>query len=116
MAGSGGPRAAVEALALAVRAAPWHVTGYGALTLLSGAFPVVVAWCTKGLLDQITQPEPSSAAAMRLVVVLALVGVAAAAAPSLMAYVSAQARRSIALVAEDRLPPVVPLGGSARGL
>ncbi|KJK51099.1 multidrug ABC transporter permease [Lentzea aerocolonigenes] len=103
MAGSGGPRAAVEALAIAVRAAPWHVTGYGALTLLTGAFPVVVAWCTKGLLDQITQPAPDAAAATRLVVLLALVGVAAAAAPSLTLYLSAQARRTIALVAEDRL-------------
>ncbi len=103
MAGSGGPRAALEALAVAVRAAPWHLAGYGALTLLSGAFPVVVAWCTKGVLDQITHTEPNAAAAMRLVVVLALVGVAAAATPSLTQYLSAQARRAIALAADDRL-------------
>jgi ATP-binding cassette, subfamily B, bacterial len=103
MSGSGGPRAAVEALAVAVRAAPWHVTGYGALTLLSGAFPVVVAWCTKGLLDQITQPEPNATTAMRLVAVLVLVGVAAAAAPGLTLYLSTQQRRATALIAEDRL-------------
>ncbi|MFI6097478.1 ABC transporter ATP-binding protein [Lentzea sp. NPDC051213] len=115
MAGSGGARAAAEALAVALRAAPWHLAGYGALTLLTGGFPVIAAWCTKGVLDQITGQEPNAAAAVRLVVVLALVGVAAAAAPSLTQYLSAQARRAVGLAAADRLHRKInEFGGLAR--
>lgn len=76
---------------LAVRASGWRLAGYLFVTALAGVVPVATAWITKDLLDGIAHGQGLQASALaRMAVVLALVGVVAAALPHVSQYLRLQ--------------------------
>ncbi|MFG2075132.1 ABC transporter ATP-binding protein [Nonomuraea maritima] len=92
----------VRAIALACRSAPSHMAGYLALTLLSAAFPVTIAWLTKLTLDTVVTAGSVSAVA-GLVAGLAGAGLVNAAVPHATQYLRSEIDRRVGLAAQDEL-------------
>jgi ATP-binding cassette subfamily B protein len=90
---------------LAVRAAPRHLVLKLVVTAVSAALPVVAAWLTKLVLDNVTHPaaNPDHRHTVWLAVALAAVGAVSAAVPHLAGYVRSELGRRITVLAEDRL-------------
>jgi ATP-binding cassette, subfamily B, bacterial len=88
--------------ALIVHAAPGSLIGYTVLTLTMGAVPVLTAWLTKLLLDNLVRGA-GAGVVLGLGGCLAAAGVAVAVLPQLMRYVQTQLDRETGLVAQDRL-------------
>ncbi|MEW9529356.1 ABC transporter ATP-binding protein [Microbispora sp. NPDC049125] len=101
--GRAGARAAVIALGMAWRACRGLTAAFAALTLLTAALPVAIAWLTKLVLDEIAGGHPRVAAAAALGAALAACGVLAALGPQLIQYVRDETGRRVGLVAQDRL-------------
>lgn len=90
------------AAALVARAAPGALALYVALTLVTGALPVAVAWITKLIIDQlVTRGESRQLVVLALG--LALTGVVAAAMPHVAQYLRLEIDRTVGLLAQDRL-------------
>src|SRR5688500_16746215 len=95
-------RGIVEALRLSWRASPWFTTVFVALTLLTAPMPVVTAWLTKLVLDDIIAgAEPG--AVLGKAVGLAAVGLVTGLIPNLTQYASRETERRVGLLAQERL-------------
>lgn len=92
----------VRAIALACRSAPSAMACYLALTLLTAAFPVAIAWLTKLTLDTVVTAASVSAVA-GLVAGLAAAGLANAAVPYATQYLRGEIDRKVGLAAQDEL-------------
>lgn len=90
---------------LAVRAAPRHLVLKLVVTAVSATLPVVVAWLTKLVLDNVTDPaaNPDHRRTVWLAVALAAVGAVGAAIPHLAGYVQSELGRRVTVLSEDRL-------------
>jgi ATP-binding cassette subfamily B protein len=101
----GAPRAGVAqlvaALRLAVHAHPRAVAGQLAGAVLAGVAPVVVAWLTKIVLDEIVAGR--GAGLLDVALGLAATGVLVAALPHVDRYLRAELERATGLVARERL-------------
>jgi ATP-binding cassette subfamily B protein len=89
-------------IALVMRAAPFPLLGYGALTLGTGALPVVAAWLTRSLLDDLVRGASWGTLSVLGAGLSAAAGVAAIA-PQATQYLRGQMERSAGLLALDRL-------------
>ncbi|MGQ4267055.1 ABC transporter ATP-binding protein [Nocardiopsis changdeensis] len=111
-----GPRAAcaraLRSLEIAWRAAPWSLSGYATLTLVSGLLPAGVALVTKWLLDTLQTGGPASGASgppapvdepLALVLLLGLFTLVTALNGYLTTYLSARIRRGVTLLVQQRL-------------
>ncbi|NUW32371.1 ABC transporter ATP-binding protein [Nonomuraea sp. SMC257] len=83
------------------RAAPAHVLGYMAATLVGAATPVALAWLTKAVLDGLAHGR--TAALLGLAVTIAVVTTVAAAAAHATQYLRGEVDRRAALRAKDEL-------------
>ncbi|MFF7250699.1 ABC transporter ATP-binding protein [Embleya sp. NPDC008237] len=90
------------ATALAVRAAKGPLAIQVALTVVSGALPVCVAWLTKLTLDGLVEGVPGSTM-VGLGTALAVVGLVAGILPQVSHYVRRESDRRIGLMADERL-------------
>jgi ATP-binding cassette, subfamily B, bacterial len=100
--GGGAARRVVAVSRLAASAAPGTLTLYVVVTLASGALPVVLAWLTKLLLDNLAGGAPLD----RLVplgVGLAVAGLVGGIAPQVLRYLAAELRRRVAFRAQGQL-------------
>jgi ATP-binding cassette subfamily B protein len=104
---NGGARASLtgltRALALAWCAGRYHLVGYGALTLLAAAVPVVAGWLTKYALDRIVDSAAGVSTLAAVGVGLALAGVVGGVSPHASSYLTAELGRRVSLLAQDRL-------------
>jgi ATP-binding cassette, subfamily B, bacterial len=91
------------ALGLAVRSAPWTLTGYAAGTLLAAVLPVAAATLTRTVIDGLTAPGDLTAGWTATVAALAVAGLVAGLAPGTLLYLRNQLERAVTLVAKDRL-------------
>ncbi len=96
---SAGPSLAAAA-ALAWSSGPGRLLLRVALTLVSAAVPVAIAWLTKIVLDRLTTVDEPL---LTPVLLLAAAGVVAAVLPHLVQYLEAQVLRAIDLTARQRL-------------
>jgi ATP-binding cassette subfamily B protein len=96
------PRRAVAACSLAARAVPGTVALYAALVLTMGTLPVVIAWLTKLVLDQLVG-DASLGTLTGLGAGLAVTGLVAGVAPQVTQYLRAEIDREVGLVAQNRL-------------
>ncbi|GAA3149152.1 ABC transporter ATP-binding protein [Nonomuraea roseoviolacea] len=92
---------AVRAAGMVWRAAPAHVLGYMAVTLVGAAAPVALAWLTKAVLDGLAHGRTT--VLLGLAVAIAVVTTVAAAAAHATQYVRAEVDRRAALRAKDEL-------------
>jgi ATP-binding cassette subfamily B protein len=92
-----------RALGLAWRAGPYHLLGYGALTLLAAVIPVAIAWSTKYALEAIVGPGPGTSALITAGVGLAVAGVVGGVLPHGSGYLVAEMGRRVGLTAQDSL-------------
>ncbi|MEU1054274.1 ABC transporter ATP-binding protein [Streptomyces sp. NPDC005876] len=99
---AGARRPAFAACSLAVRAAPGPLALYTALTLTGGLLPVVIAWLTKLVLDQLAGGA-ALGTLTGLGAGLALCGLVAGVTPQVTRYLRAAIDREAGLVAQDRL-------------
>jgi ATP-binding cassette, subfamily B, bacterial len=90
------------AFGAALCAAPGSVVGLVLFAVAAGLVPVASAWLLKLILDSLLRNR-APADLVALVVVLAIVGMAAAALPQLIRYSEATLSRSARLLAFDRL-------------
>ncbi|MER5701587.1 ABC transporter ATP-binding protein [Micromonospora sp. NPDC002296] len=95
-------RRAVSAVGLAVRAAPGHLTTYVLVTVAAGALPVLVAWLTKLVLDQLAQGG-APGELVRLGLGLAAVALATGLVPQVSTYLRGELDRAVGLLAQERL-------------
>ncbi len=109
-----GPRAAcarvARSLEISWRAAPWSLTAYATLTVVSGLLPAGVALVTKWLLDTLQTGDPGSDATgppvdepLVLVLLLGLFTLFTTLNGHLTTYLSARVRRGVALLIQQRL-------------
>ncbi|OLF14210.1 multidrug ABC transporter permease [Actinophytocola xinjiangensis] len=104
-AGAGGGATVRQVLAvcsLAAGAAPGILLVYSVLMVASGALPVVIAWLTKLVLDQLAG-EPVSGTLVVVGVGLALAGLVGGVAPHAHRYLGAELDRRVEVRAQDRL-------------
>ncbi|NUW38472.1 ABC transporter ATP-binding protein [Nonomuraea sp. SMC257] len=94
-------RCAARATALVWRAAPLHVLGYLAITVVGAAVPVAVAWLTKAVLDGVAHRQTD--ALLAPAIAIAVAGTAAAAATHAGNYLRAEVDRRASLDAKDEL-------------
>ncbi|MFY1596802.1 ABC transporter ATP-binding protein [Micromonospora sp. WMMD737] len=87
------------ALRLAARSGPGLLTGYAAVTLLSGVVPVALALLTRAMVDGLT----GGGAVVGIVVALAAVSLAAAVAPLWSNYAAQELHRRVTVVAHGEL-------------
>ncbi|TYC16813.1 ABC transporter ATP-binding protein [Actinomadura syzygii] len=92
--------AAATAVPLVVRAAPRGAAGHLLLTVSAAGAPVATAWLTKVVIDRLAAPQ---GAVGGVAVALVGAGLATAATPPLVRYLSAQTGRAASVVATDRL-------------
>ncbi|MEV0272529.1 ABC transporter ATP-binding protein [Hamadaea sp. NPDC050747] len=93
----------IRALGLAWHAGRFHLLGYGALTLLTAAVPVAVAWLTKRALDAIVEPADAGPVLAVAGAGLALAGLIGGAAPHASGYLTTELGRRVGLLAQNRL-------------
>jgi ATP-binding cassette subfamily B protein len=98
-----GERVVVDAVRLAWRAAPGWVAVHMALSVVGAAVPVVVAWLTKLVLDQLGGPEVSGAAVAALAAGLGAAGLVAAGVPQADQYARAEVERRVAVAGQETL-------------
>ncbi|MFC7545651.1 ABC transporter ATP-binding protein [Plantactinospora sp. GCM10030261] len=91
------------AVGLAARAAPVAFAVLVTLSVAAAAVPVVAAWFTKGMLDELASPRPAWSALAGIVGGLLAAGLVAALQPHLSQYVQEDLGRKASLVAQDRL-------------
>ncbi|MCP2322880.1 ATP-binding cassette subfamily B protein [Hamadaea flava] len=94
-------RSAARAAGTVWRAAPFHVTGYLAVTLVGAATPVALAWLTKAVLDGVAGGHTDGL--LWLAVAVAVVGTAAATATHAGQYLRAEVDRRAAMRTKDEL-------------
>ncbi|GAB3971084.1 ABC transporter ATP-binding protein [Plantactinospora veratri] len=92
-----------RAVGLAARAAPGALAVLVVLTVAAAAVPVVAAWFTKGMLDELASPRPAWSALAGIVGGLLVAGLVGAVQPHLSDYVQEDLGRRASLVAQDRL-------------
>ncbi|MFB7081373.1 ABC transporter ATP-binding protein [Streptomyces sp. NPDC056308] len=92
----------VAAGALAVRAAPMTLALHVVVALVGGAQPVVIAWLTKLVLDDVAAGA-RVATLLPLAASLGAAGLVAAVLPQLTQYLRAEFNRAVGLLAQDRL-------------
>jgi ATP-binding cassette subfamily B protein len=92
----------IRAIGLACRSAPSAMACYLAVTLLTAAFPVAIAWLTKLTLDTVVTAGSVSAVA-GLVAGLAAIGLVNAAVPYATQYLRGEIDRRVGLSAQDEL-------------
>ncbi|NUW43885.1 ABC transporter ATP-binding protein [Nonomuraea rhodomycinica] len=92
---------AARAAGMVWRAAPAHVLGYMATTLVGAVTPVALAWLTKAVLDGLAHGRAT--ALLGLAVTIAVVTTVAAAAAHATEYLRAEVDRRAALRAKDEL-------------
>ncbi|MEV4460020.1 ABC transporter ATP-binding protein [Microbispora sp. NPDC049633] len=95
-------RGIVEALRLTWRASPWFTMVFVALTLLTAPMPVVTAWLTKLVLDDIIAGA-GPGAVLGKAVGLAAAGLVTGLIPNLTQYASRETERRVGLLAQERL-------------
>ncbi|GIJ52604.1 ABC transporter ATP-binding protein [Virgisporangium aurantiacum] len=91
------------AWALVWRAGPGVLVGSVGLAVVSGCWPVLAAWLTKLLLDEVGRPDVDRGTVVALAVALALTGLLTTVLPHLDRYLDAELRRQIDLACTDRL-------------
>ncbi|MEU1330741.1 ABC transporter ATP-binding protein [Streptomyces sp. NPDC005865] len=113
--GPGGTIVTVRrALALVFGTAPWLTALYVAGALAAGVVPVLVAWCTKGLLDRLISGAPFSAVVLPASGVVAT-GVLMGVLPHLSSFAGARLGRAVALKAQtDVFAAMERMAGLAR--
>ncbi|MEV0231399.1 ABC transporter ATP-binding protein [Nonomuraea sp. NPDC050786] len=94
-------RSAVRAATMVWRSAPVHVLGYLAVTLVSSATPVAVAWLTKAVLDGVARGQTGEL--LTLAVTIAVVTAVATAVTHAGHYLRAEVDRRAALRAKEEL-------------
>ncbi|MEV0591754.1 ABC transporter ATP-binding protein [Nonomuraea cavernae] len=92
----------IRAIGLACRSAPFAMACFLAVTLLTAAFPVAIAWLTKLTLDTVVTAGSISAVA-GLVAGLAAAGLVNAAVPYATQYLRGEIDRSVGLSAQNEL-------------
>ncbi|MEV8637012.1 ABC transporter ATP-binding protein [Streptosporangium sp. NPDC051023] len=106
---------AVAALGIAWHAGPALLLTYLAAALVTGATPVGVAWLTKHVLDGLLAGRMPIGWLVTQAVLLACLGLVAAALPYLSQYVQAELGRVVRFHAQDRLYEALSrFGGLAR--
>ncbi|MFG2003854.1 ABC transporter ATP-binding protein [Spirillospora sp. NPDC048911] len=86
----------------AFEAKPIGLPLYTLMTLSTGVLPILAAWLTKGVLDELTGGAPLA----DLIAIgsgLVIVGVVSAVLPHLLQYMKAEIEREVGMVAQDRL-------------
>jgi ATP-binding cassette, subfamily B, bacterial len=94
---------AARAMSLAWRAAPAHVVGYVALTLLGGLTPLAAAWLTKLVIDGLADGTTPWGALVPAAASLGAVGLVAATLPEIGRYLRAETGRRVGLAATEGL-------------
>ncbi|MBF9128222.1 ABC transporter ATP-binding protein [Plantactinospora sp. S1510] len=91
------------AWSLVWRASPRLLLGCVVVAVLSGGWPVLGAWLTKLVLDEVSSPGGSSGTLITLAVGLAVTGLLTAVLPHLDRYLEAELRRHIDIACRDGL-------------
>ncbi|GIJ53820.1 multidrug ABC transporter permease [Virgisporangium aurantiacum] len=85
------------------RAGPHVLLGSFTLAVLSGGWPVLAAWLTKLVIDELSRPDGDRGVLIGLATGLAVVGLLTATLSHLDRYLDAELRRQIELACSDRL-------------
>jgi len=91
------------AWSLVWRASPGVLLGSGALAVVSGVWPVLAAWLTKLVLDELSRPDRDRGTLIALATGLAVTGLLTVTLPNVRSYLDAELRRQIDLACRDRL-------------
>ncbi|MEU4807208.1 ABC transporter ATP-binding protein [Actinosynnema sp. NPDC023587] len=94
---------AVAACSLSATAAPGAFALYLVLTLVGGALPVVGAWLTKLVIDNLATGAAQGTTLIVIATGLGLVGAVVAITPQVTKYLRAEMERAVGLTAQDRL-------------
>jgi len=96
--------ALMRAARLGLAAGPWLAAGFAALAVAIGALPVVAAVLTKHIVDALAGGQSVDAAGLvRLVVALAITGVALGVSPQIQRYLVGELGRRLTLRAKGEL-------------
>jgi ATP-binding cassette subfamily B protein len=96
-------RRALAAVKLAWSASPATLVTVAAMTVAQGAVPVALAWITKVLLDELTQPPFSAGTLIACIAGLAALGLAADGLATLEEYLRSGLHRRVRLAVQTRL-------------
>ncbi|WP_432921763.1 ABC transporter ATP-binding protein [Microbispora sp. CA-135349] len=96
-------RAALAAAGMAWRAGSRLMAGFAALTVLTAAVPVTLAWLTKLALDRVAAGHAAVPSLAGLGLAMAACGVLLTLAPQVTEYLKAETGRRVGLIAQDRL-------------
>lgn len=95
--------ATTTAVTVAARAAPPALAGILALTLVSAALPIGIAWLTKLILDRIVTAGVGRAQVVALAGTLAAVSILVGLLPHVLRYLHVELGRAVSRAAQDQL-------------